>query len=115
MRRPKAVLSVAVALVVLVAIVVGGIAIAGSSGDDEGENATPATTSPRSDPPGGSAAPPSGLGGFPPQFLQCLEDRGVDVEGLEGQDPNEIFHGGAVPPEVLSACFGVLHGGSGAP
>jgi hypothetical protein len=115
MRRPKTVLSVAMALVVLVAIVVGGIAIACSSGDDGGENATPASASPRSDPPGGSVAPPGGLGGFPPQFLQCLKDRGVDVEGLEGEDPSDIFHGGAVPPEVLNACFGVLHGGSGAP
>jgi hypothetical protein len=114
MSRPRAALSVAVALVVLAAIIVGGIAIAGG-GDDVGKNATPATTSPPSEAPGGSAAPPSVLGGFPPQFVQCLKDRGVDVESLEGKDPQEIFHGGAVPPEVLNACFGVLHGGGGGP
>jgi hypothetical protein len=115
MRRPKALLSVAAALVVLVAIVVGTIGIAGGSGDDEGKTATPAKNPAPSDAPGGSAAPPGALGRFPPQFIQCLEDRGVDVESLEGEDPTEIFHGGAVPPEVLNACFGVLHGGGGAP
>jgi hypothetical protein len=113
MKRPKVVLSVGVALVVLVAIV-GGIAIAGDSGDDERTSAAPATTRAPSDAPGGSAAP-QGLGAFPPQFLQCLKDQGVDVEKIESTDPNEIFHGGAVPPEVLNACFGVLHGGGGAP
>jgi hypothetical protein len=110
MRRPKALISVAAALVVVAAIVVGGIAIAGGSGGDEGTTATPAP----SEPPGGSATPP-GLGGFPPEFIQCLKDKGVNIEGLEGLDPNEIFHGGAVPPETLNTCFGVLHGGGGAP
>ena len=110
MRRPKAVVSLAVALVLLVAVVVGGIAIAGGSGGDEGTNATPAP----SEAPGGSDTPP-GLGAFPPQFIQCLTDQGVDIEDLEGLDPNEIFHGGAVPPQVLNTCFGVLHGGGGAP
>jgi hypothetical protein len=113
MRRPKAVVSIGLAIVALAAIVVGSIAIAGGSGN-EGEEATPAETSAPSDAPDGTAAPPGGLGGFPPQFLQCLADRGVDVESLEGEDPNEIFHGGAVPPDVLSDCFAVLHGG-GAP
>jgi hypothetical protein len=114
MRRPRAVLAVGVAIVVVAAIVVGGIAIAGGGGNDEGETATPATTSPPSEAPDGTAAPPGGLGSFPPQLLQCLADRGVDVESLEGGDPNEVFHGGAVPPDVLSDCFAVLHGG-GAP
>jgi hypothetical protein len=114
MRRPKAAFSIAAALVVLVAIIVGGIAIAGG-GDDEGESATPVTTSPPSEAPDGSAAPPGALGGFPPEFLQCLKDRGVDLESLAGADPQELFHGGAVPPQVLNACFGVLHGGGGAP
>jgi hypothetical protein len=112
MTRSKAVLSAAAALVVLVAIVAGGIAIAGGSGDDEGDTAAPTTTQAPSDAPGGSAAP-QGLGAFPPQFLQCLADRGVDVEKIESMDINELLHGGAVPPEVVSACFGVLHGGGG--
>jgi len=107
--RPKAVVSVAVALVVLVAIVVGGLAIAGDSGDDEGTRGTPSTTPAPSDAPDGSTAPP-GLGAFPPEFIQCLKDRGVDIEG---KDPQELFHGGAVPPEVLNTCFGALHGGGG--
>ena len=111
MTRPKAMLSAAVALVVLVAIVVGGLAIAGDSGDDEGTSGTTPTTTPApSEAPDGSSAQP-GLGGFPPQFIQCLTDRGVDIEG---EDPQELFHGGAVPPQVLNACFGALHGG-GAP
>lgn len=110
MSRPKAVLSAAVALVVLVAIIVGGLAIAGDSGDDEGTSgAAPTRTSAPSGAPDGSPAQP-GLGAFPPEFIQCLTDRGVDIEG---KDPQELFHGGAVPPEVLNACFGALHGGGG--
>jgi hypothetical protein len=107
--RPRAVLLAAVALVVLVAIVVGGLAIAGDSGDDEGTDGTPTTTPAPSEAPDGSTAQP-GLGAFPPEFIQCLTDRGVDIEG---KDPQELFHGGAVPPEVLNACFGALHGGGG--
>jgi hypothetical protein len=108
--RPKAVLSAAVALVVLVAIVVGGLAIAGDSGDGGGTSVTPTTTAAPSEAPDGSSAPP-GLGAFPPEFIQCLKDRGVDIEG---KDPQELFHGGAVSPQVLNVCFGTLHGG-GAP
>jgi hypothetical protein len=110
MRRPRALLSVAVALVVLVAIVFGAIAIAGGGGDDEGTATTPATTPAPSEPPGGSA--PGDLGRFPPEFIKCLEDQGIDVEG---KDPIELFHGGGVPPQVLNECFGALHGGGGAP
>jgi hypothetical protein len=107
--RPKAVLSAAVAIV-LVAIVVGGLAIAGDGGEDEGTSGTTPTTTPApSEAPDGSGPQP-GLGAFPPEFIQCLTDRGVDIEG---KDPQELFHGGAVPPEVLNACFGALHGGGG--
>ena len=105
MRRPTAITALALALVAL------ALALAACGGDDENPTTKPAP----SESPGGGAAPPGALDRFPPQFIQCLKDRGVDVESLEGEDPNEIFHGGAVPPDVLNACFGVLHGGGGAP
>jgi hypothetical protein len=104
------VLSVAVPLVVLLAIVVGGLAIAGDSVDDEGASGTPTATAAPSKASGGSSMPQA-LGAFPPEFIQCLKDRGVDIEG---KAPQELFHGGAVSPQVLNACFGALHGG-GAP
>ena len=105
MSRPRVVILIAVALVALVAILIGGIAIAGGSGDGE-TTTTPTTTAAPSDAPGESAVPPA-LRAFPPQFLQCLRDRGVDLKGL---DSNELLHGGGVPPQVLTACFEALHG-----
>jgi hypothetical protein len=106
MRRPRAILSVALALVVLVAIVVGGIAIAGGGGDDENREANP----PASEAPlgggGGSTAPPS-PGALPPQLFQCFADKGYEIES-----PADIH---SAPPQVVQECFGVLHQGGGAP
>jgi hypothetical protein len=107
----RTVISVAVALVAVIAIVAVGIAAAGGGGDDGESSTSPAPAAAPSD----GAAPPGVLSGFPPEFIQCLADQGVDIQSLEGIDPQEIFHGGAVPPEVMNACFGVIHGGGGAP
>jgi hypothetical protein len=106
--RPRAVLSVALSLLVLVAIVVGGVAVAGSVGDDEGTTATPTTTPAPSGARSESAMPPS-LGAFPPAFVQCLADQGVDVESITSQSLVDVIHS----PEG-NACFGVLHQGDGA-
>jgi hypothetical protein len=50
---------------------------------------------------------------LPPGFAECLADQGVEIP--EGASLNEIFHGGAVPPEVVNQCFERLHQGGGAP
>jgi hypothetical protein len=105
----RTVISVAVALLAVIAIVVVGIAIAGGGGDDGESSTTPAPAAAPSD----GAAPPGVASQLPPGFAECLADQGVDIP--EGADLNELFHGGAVPPEVLNACFGRLHQGGGAP
>jgi hypothetical protein len=105
--RRKAI-SVAVALVAVIAIVVVGIAVAGGGGDEE----TSTSPAPAAAPSGG--APPADVASqLPPGIAECLADQGVDIP--EGADLNELLHGGAVPPQVLAACFQALHQGGGAP
>jgi hypothetical protein len=101
MRRPRALISGALALVVIVVIVLVGIAAAG--GGDEETTTRPAP----SKAPSGDATPatPAGL---PPQFLECLADQGIEVDP-SGADLHSL------PPQALQACFGSLHGGGGAP
>ena len=105
MRRPRAAIAVPVALVVLVAIVLAGIALA-VGGDDEtttnpaprdGVEAPAETTTP-------SPGDPSSL---PPAFVKCMADRGFAVES-----PEDIH---TAPPQVLQTCFGTLHQGGGTP
>ena len=97
---PRAVIWVALALVALVGIVVGGIALAGS-GDEE------TSTSPvPSEAPGAGAAPSQGA--LPPQITECLADHGFDLES-----PDQLHS--AVPQEVINECFNALHQGGGAP
>jgi hypothetical protein len=102
-------ISVAVALLAVIAIVVVGIAVAGGGGDDGESSASPAPAAAPSD----GATPPGVASQLPPGIAECLADQGVDIP--EGADINEIFHGDAVPPEVLNACFGALHGGGAQP
>jgi hypothetical protein len=109
MRRPRVLLSVALSLVAVIAIVVVGIAVAGGGGDDEESRTSPAPAAAPSD----GAVPPGVASQLPPGFAECLADQGVDIP--EGADLNEIFHGGAVPPEVVGQCFNALHQGGGAP
>jgi hypothetical protein len=108
MRLPRAILSVALALVVVVAIVVVGIA-AGGGGGDEGTTATPTTTPVPSEAPSEGTTPPS-LGAFPPEFIECLADQGIDVESITSESLADVIHS----PEG-NACFGVLHQGGGVP
>jgi hypothetical protein len=100
MRRPRAVVAVPVALVVLVAIVLAAIAFAGGDDDTTTTNPLPGDATEATPAPGG----PSSL---PPQFVRCMADQGFTVE-----TPDDIH---AAPPQVLQTCFGTLHGGGGAP
>jgi hypothetical protein len=102
-------ISVAVALVAVIAIVVVGIAAAGGGGDDGESSTSPAPAAAPSD----GAVPPGVASQLPPGFAECLADQGVDIP--EGTGLNEIFHGGAVPPEVVNQCFERLHQGGGVP
>jgi hypothetical protein len=94
-KRPRAVIALALALVVLVAIVVVAVA-ANAGGDDEGRTTNPAPSSE-------SAPPPAAPGAFPPEFFECMADRGFPI-----QSPAEMH---SAPPQVLQECFGALHDG----
>jgi hypothetical protein len=109
MGRPRVLLSVALGLVAVIAIVVVGIAVAGGGGDDGGSSTSPAPAAAQGD----GALPPDVASQLPPGFAGCLADQGVEIP--EGATLNDIFHGGAVPPEVLNQCFQQLHQGGGAP
>jgi hypothetical protein len=98
MRRPRAVISVAVVLVALVAIV--AVALAAGGGDDEEATKSPA---PRGETTGESPPPPNLPSGLPPEFVQCMADQGFEIES-----PADIH---SAPPQVLEACFGTLHQG----
>jgi hypothetical protein len=92
LKRPWALISAAL-LVALVAIVVGGIALAGGGGDEE----TTTSTAP-SEPSAGAAPSP---GALPPEFVECMADRGFDIES------SADIH--SAPPQVLQECFGSSH------
>lgn len=102
MRRPRAVISLALTLLALVLGACGG-------GDDEGSGATanpPASEAPNAPAPD-RGAPPDAPAALPPEFLDCVAAQGFEV------DPSGAnLH--SLPPQVLQACFGSLHGG-GAP
>lgn len=95
MRRPRALIAVALALVATAFV------LAACGGGDEGPTTGPAPA----EAPSGDATPPS-PGALPPGIGECLADRGFDVE------PDELH---SVPPQVLEACFDALHGGGAAP
>jgi hypothetical protein len=102
MRRPRAVIAVALALVAL------ALTLAACGGDDdEGGTTTSAAPSSGLAPPSGSATPPSAGGlQLPPGIAECLADQGFDIE------PSELH---SVPPQVLDQCFSALHQGGGGP
>jgi hypothetical protein len=102
-RRPRALIALALALVAL------ALVLAACGGGDDGD---PTTSPAPAEAPSGGAPPADVASQLPPGIAECLAAQGVD---LEGADINEIFHGGAVPPQVLNACFGALHQGGGVP
>jgi hypothetical protein len=96
-RRPRAVMAVALALVALALIFA-----ACGGGDDEEASPSPA---PREAPNGGATPPsPSAL---PPALLECFAEKGYEIAS-----PNELH---SAPPQVVQECFGALHQGGGAP
>jgi hypothetical protein len=102
MRRPRAAIAVALAVLALALM----LAACGGDDDDEGTT-TSAAPSSEFPPPSGSASPPSAGGlQLPPGIAECLADQGFDI------DPSELH---SVPPEVLDQCFSALHEGGGAP
>jgi hypothetical protein len=96
-RRPRAVIAVALVLVALALM----LAACGGSDDEE-----PTTSPAPSEAPSGEAAPPS-PGALPPELLECFADKGYEIES-----PAEIH---SAPPQVVQECFGALHQGGGAP
>jgi hypothetical protein len=98
-KNARTLIAVSASLVVLAAIVLGGLALAGSGDNaiDDGAPRDPVET------PTETATPPSGAGGLPPQFVQCMADQGYAIES-----PDDIH---TAPQQVLQACFGSLHGG----
>jgi hypothetical protein len=92
----RTVVAIAVALVALV-LVVGLVALGGVGDDAE----TTTTTAPADAPSGGPAAP--SVSALPPEFVQCMEDQGIDAESI----PEQIHS-----PKG-DACFNSLHRGGG--
>jgi hypothetical protein len=93
MIRARTVALLALALVALTLVACGG---------DEGETTTAPAPTPAEAPSGGQASP--SLSTFPPEFVECLADQGIDVEAVD--DVSEAIHspGG-------QECFDLLHGG----
>jgi hypothetical protein len=104
MRRSPAVLAVPLALVVLVAIVLGGIAVAGGGDNDTTTNPAPRDSV---EAPTEATPPPGDPDSLPPEFVKCMADQGFAVES-----PTDIH---SAPPQVLQTCFGTLHQGGGTP
>jgi hypothetical protein len=96
-RRPRAVMAVALALVALALIFA-----ACSGGDDDEASTSPAPTGA----PNGGATPPS-PSALPPELLECFAENGYEIAS-----PNELH---SAPPQVVQECFGALHQGGGAP
>ncbi|MGH2989254.1 MAG: hypothetical protein ACRDMA_05210 [Solirubrobacterales bacterium] len=94
MRRPWTLIALALGALVL-ALLLGAC-----GDDDEGTNTTPAPA----EAPSGGDAPPS-VDALPPEFVECMEDQGIDPESI----PDQIHS-----PDG-DACFNALHGGGGAP
>jgi hypothetical protein len=96
MRRRGIAITLAVALVGL------ALLLAACGGEEDGEQTT-TNPPPVAETPNGGTTPPS-LSQFPPEFLECLEDQGIDLESVT--DISAVIHspGG-------DRCFDVLHGG----
>jgi hypothetical protein len=81
-------------------LVIGALALAsalaGCGGSDEKATTKPAT---RQD------APPTAPSQFPPKFVKCMADQGVDV-----QSPAD-FHSSPKAQQAFPACAELLHAG----
>jgi hypothetical protein len=92
MRRPRAVIAVALTLI---AVVVGVIALAG--GDSEDTTTSPASRRTTTE----DATPRNAAGTLPPEFVDCMAEQGYEVDS-----PDEIH---SAPPQALQACLASLH------
>ena len=78
------------ASIVAVAIV---LALPGCGGDDDPPRDSAETSTP---------TPPPAATGLPPEFVQCMADRGYVIKSADD------VH--SAPEQALQQCFGVLHG-----
>lgn len=85
---------------VAIGAVAVGLVLSSCGGDDE---ETTTTTAPSSgfQPPSGGATPPSAPGALPPEFVECMDEQGYDVQS------SADIH--SAPQQVLQVCFGTLH------
>jgi hypothetical protein len=99
-RVPRAAIAAAIALVFTLAACTGG----------DGAETNPA---PRGgvETPGASTTSPGSLGAFPPKFLECMADQGIDVSSSNNMF--ELFHSPG-SQQAFQACVQFLHG-SGTP
>jgi hypothetical protein len=95
MTRRRMIFALALALLALVLTL-------GSCGGDQGK-----TTSPSPSPARSNGTPPLSLNAFPPAFVECLRDQGIDVEALD----SEAALSDAIHSPQGGACFEALHGG----
>jgi hypothetical protein len=86
-------------IVLALSLLALAVAVAACGGDDAEETTTSPT--PSADAPSDRAAP--SLSSFPPEFLDCLADQGIDLESVT--DVSAVIHS----PEG-NQCFDELHG-----
>jgi hypothetical protein len=99
-RRPRALMAVAPALVGL------ALAACGGGDDEKDKKASPPASESPSGGAGGGATPP-GPSALPPGLAECYAKKGYKLES-----PADIH---SAPPQVVQECFQALHQGSGAP
>jgi hypothetical protein len=81
-------------LVAALAVVVFALMLASCGGN--GEQAPPT---------GGATTTPGAPAQFPPEFLECMEEQGIDTSS-----PEDVFHAPGAQ-EAFKACQEFLHGG----
>jgi hypothetical protein len=90
---------------VTIGAVLTGLLLGGCGGDDDDATTTAASgaVAPSGVAPQSGGSSPSAAG-FPPAFIECMAEKGVDVSSVDtihGPEAQEAFY----------ACLPVLHGG----
>ena len=101
MRRLWTVIAGALALIALILVIV-----VASGGNDDGGTVTGTVPAepPAAQAPSQGSSSAIDLSRFPPSFVQCLEDQGIDLESAT--DISAAIHGPGG-----ARCFDELHGG----